>query len=71
MDKFYVETSGRDVSTLCAIKTILNSKQVTKEVEKNYHAVSLFLDKVLDGYLLYYASSLRDKSTNLNSSTSK
>ena len=54
-ERFYDEQSARDVSSLFSLKTILNSKQVHKDTKKDYWATSLFLDKVLDGHLLYAA----------------
>lgn len=37
--------------SLAAFKNILNCKQVTKDSNKNFYAISLFLDKVLDSHL--------------------
>lgn len=33
------------------MRTILNCKQVSKDIRKNYYAADLFLDKVLDALL--------------------
>ena len=52
MNKFYDTESATDSDGLYAIKVILNSNQVKEDVRKNYYAASLFLDKVLDSYLL-------------------
>ena len=54
-DRFFNEKSGRDLESLYAIKVALNSKQVNKDVRKDYYAASLFLDKVLDSYLILAA----------------
>lgn len=55
MSRCFVKASSRDIFSLKAMKTIPNSKQVTKDTNKNYYAASLFLDKVLDGHLVAYA----------------
>ena len=54
MDRFLELTSTRDQSSLAALKVILKSTQVNADTSCNYHAISLFLDKVLDSYLLVY-----------------
>ena len=41
-----------DSEGLYVIKFILNSNHVKEDEGKNYHADSLFLDKVLDSYML-------------------
>ncbi|XP_067948696.1 uncharacterized protein [Watersipora subatra] len=53
-DLFYDETSGRDTGALHALRVILNAKQVPPpaEIRKNYYATNLFLDKVLDSFLV-------------------
>ena len=51
-DRFYDEQSGRDAEGIYALKVLLNSKQVQKDVRKNFYAAEHFLDKVLDSYLL-------------------
>ena len=58
MDRFYDPASCRDSVSLAGLKAILNCKQVNSDTSKNYHAISHFLDKVLDGYLRYYAQSV-------------
>ena len=55
MDRFFDSTSCRDTASLAALRAILQSKQVNSDTSKNYYAISLFLDKVLDGYLQCHA----------------
>lgn len=55
MDRFFERGCCRDQMSLSALKVILKSDQVSPDISKNYHAVHLFLDKVLDGYLITYA----------------
>ena len=54
MDRFFDPASCRDTTSLAAIRVILQCKQVNKDTSKNYYAISHFLDKVADGYLLTY-----------------
>lgn len=69
MERFLDESSCRDLFSLAAIRAILNSKQVNKDCSKHYYAISLFLDKTLDGYLQCYAEIQLDlKDPNLKSS---
>ena len=58
MDRFYDPASCRDTPSLAALRAILQSKQVNSDTSKNYHPISHFLDKVLDGYLQSYAQSM-------------
>ena len=62
MDRFYCEGSVRDISSLRAIQIFTNSKQVSKNVNNHYHAVNLFLEKVLNGHLIAYADSFKHNS---------
>lgn len=55
MTWFYIDNSGLDPDSLHSMKTILNAKQVTKNVRNNYYAVSYFLDKVLESHLVLAA----------------
>ena len=54
-EQFYDEGSARDVCGLYSLKVILNNKQVHRDTRKDYWATTLFLDKVLDAYLIYAA----------------
>ena len=58
MDRFLDDTSYSDQASLAAMMVILNSKQVNKDTSKNYHSISLFLDKILDGHLVAYAGEM-------------
>lgn len=50
-DCFYDPNSCRDPCSLAASKVVLNSKQVTPDVRRNYYACSLFLEKIADAHL--------------------
>lgn len=65
MKRFFVQGSARDVTSLGALKILLNSKQVSSNVNKHYYAIDLFLDKVLDGYLQAYTHTHSDESGKL------
>lgn len=71
MKRFLVPNSARDVSSLSALKTLLNSKQVTTNVNKCFYAASLFLDKVLDGYLKAYEEKFSAETGTLHGAITK
>ena len=60
MDRFFYATSCHDTTSLAALRVVLQSKQVNCDTGKNYYAISLFLDKVLDRYLQCFANTFID-----------
>ena len=49
---FLDENITRDPEGLASMASVLNCKQVRKDVRKNYYAAEHFLDKVLDTFLV-------------------
>lgn len=48
MDKYFKPESCREQGTLYQLKTLVNRKNVSKNVSSNYHAASEFIDLVTD-----------------------
>ena len=56
IERFMISGSDRDTNGLLALKNLMKAKQVTVSDNDHYYANSLFLEKVLDGFMLTAAS---------------
>ena len=52
MDKFYSVDSAREVGTLYQLKCLINRRNVTKSVSKDYHAIGAFVDLACEGHVI-------------------
>lgn len=71
MDRFYDPKTCRDQCGLAALRVILKCDQVNADTSKNYHAISLFLDKVLDAHLHCFALQKLPEDQDVNCSQGK
>ena len=60
MDRFFLCHELPWYHIFGSTEIVLQSKQVNCDTSKNYYAISLFLDKVLDGYLQCFAKTFID-----------
>lgn len=52
MDKFYSQDSSNEGATLSQLRNLINRRNVVTKVTKDYHAVSGFVDTVLESHII-------------------